>query len=190
MATYEKANRSNLTQVELPVYGNNRIGVLTRGDLHTTYELTDHLGNVRVLFGKDSDGKVQLEGYTDYYPYGMVMPNRQYKLGNRYRFGYQGQFAEKDEETGLDHFEARDYDSRLGRWLVPDPAGQFWNPYLAMGNNPVRVDPDGKWHFINRETGESHEFTTFKKNFKTLFPSEWALAALRDQTSILMKEAI
>ncbi|HRX30286.1 MAG TPA: hypothetical protein P5349_00200 [Tenuifilaceae bacterium] len=46
------------------------------------------------------------------------MPNRQYKFGNRYRFGYQGQFAEKDEETRLDHFEARDYDSRLGRWLA------------------------------------------------------------------------
>jgi RHS repeat-associated protein len=58
-----------------------------------------------------------------------------------------GQFAEKDEETGLDHFEARDYDSRLGRWLNPDPAGQHWSPYLAMGNNPVSgVDPDGrKW---------------------------------------------
>lgn len=73
------------------------------------------------------------------------MPNRQYKFGNRYRFGYQGQFAEKDEETGLDHFEARDYDSRLGRWLVPDPAGQHWSPYLAMGNNPVSgIDPDGR----------------------------------------------
>ncbi len=146
LATYEKRGTAGIAQTELPVYGSGRIGVITRGDMHTTYELTDHLGNVRALFGKDAGNAVRMEGYTDYYPYGMVMPNRQYTLGSRYRFGYQGQFAEKDEETGLDHFEARDYDSRLGRWLVNDPAGQFWSPYLAMGNNPVSgVDPDGRF---------------------------------------------
>lgn len=145
LATYEKKGAASIAQTELPVYGSGRIGVLTRGDMSTTYELSDHLGNVRALFGKDASSTVRMVGYTDYYPYGMVMPNRQYTLGSRYRFGYQGQFAEKDEETGLDHFEARDYDSRLGRWLVNDPAWQHWSPYLAMGNNPVSgVDPDGR----------------------------------------------
>jgi len=148
LATYEKKGAASIAQTELPVYGSGRIGVLTRGDMSTTYELSDHLGNVRALFGKDASSAVRMVGYTDYYPYGMTMPNRQYTLGSRYRFGYQGQFAEKDEETGLDHFEARDYDSRLGRWLVNDPARQHWSPYLAMGNNPVSgVDPDGRWDF-------------------------------------------
>ena len=33
-------------------------------------------------------------------------------------------------------------------WFVPDPAEQFANPYLAMGNNPVvYVDPDGEFIF-------------------------------------------
>ncbi len=51
----------------------------------------------------------------------------------------------RKEETGLDHFEARDYDSRIARWLNPDPAVQHWSPYLAVGNNPVSgVDPDGR----------------------------------------------
>jgi uncharacterized protein RhaS with RHS repeats len=37
------------------------------------------------------------------------------------------------------------YDGATGRWLVPDPAAQFANPYLAMGNNPLMgVDPDGR----------------------------------------------
>jgi len=59
------------------------------------------------------------------------------------------------EETGLDHFEARDYDSRLARWLNPDPARQFWSPYMAMGNNPVSgVDPDGREYYSNWLTGE------------------------------------
>ncbi len=31
-------------------------------------------------------------------------------------------------------------------WFAPDPAEQFSNPYLAMGNNPVMyVDPDGEF---------------------------------------------
>ncbi|NEN25876.1 hypothetical protein G3O08_20505, partial [Cryomorpha ignava] len=33
-------------------------------------------------------------------------------------------------------------------WFTPDPAEQFSNPYLAMGNNPVMyVDPDGEFIF-------------------------------------------
>ena len=38
-------------------------------------------------------------------PGGFEMPGRQ--KGSSYRFGYQGQFAEKDDETGLNQFEAR-----------------------------------------------------------------------------------
>ncbi len=70
---------------------------------------------------------------------------------------------EHDEETNFDHFEARQWDARLGRWLAPDPAGQFHSPYLGMGNNPVSgVDPDGRYktefgariaNFFNRGNG-------------------------------------
>jgi len=63
----------------------------------------------------------------------------------QYRFGYQGQFAEKDPETGLNSFEARMYDARIGRWQTIDPARQYWSPYLGMGNKPMNsVDPDGR----------------------------------------------
>ena len=42
-------------------------------------------------------------------------------------------------------FGSRFYDPQLGVWFTPDPAEQFHNPYLAMGNNPVMyVDPDGE----------------------------------------------
>jgi RHS repeat-associated protein len=75
----------------------------------------------------------------------MVLPDRSFTAYS-YRFGYQGQFAEKDKETGYSHFEARLYDVRLSRWMTPDPAGQFFSTYLGMGNNWVNgVDPDGGW---------------------------------------------
>ncbi|MBT1686910.1 LamG-like jellyroll fold domain-containing protein [Dawidia soli] len=65
-------------------------------------------------------------------------------VNKRYRHGYQGQFAEHDEETGWNHFEMREYDPIIGRWLVPDPQDVHWSPYLAMNNNPVNsVDPTG-----------------------------------------------
>jgi hypothetical protein len=34
----------------------------------------------------------------------------------------------------------------IGRWVTPDPEGQYWSPYASMSNNPVNnVDPDGGW---------------------------------------------
>jgi len=78
----------------------------------------------------------------DHYPGGMAMPNR--NLVGDYRYGYQGEFAEKDEETGLNAFQLRMYDSRINRWISPDPYGQYHSPYMAMDNRPHMVaDPDG-----------------------------------------------
>ncbi|MFN5073468.1 MAG: RHS repeat domain-containing protein [Cyclobacteriaceae bacterium] len=74
----------------------------------------------------------------------------------KYRYGYQGQFAEHDDETNWNHFELREYDAVIGRWLVPDPMRQHSSPYLSMSNNPVNsVDPDGglDW-YQNNETGD------------------------------------
>ncbi|MGB1017961.1 MAG: RHS repeat domain-containing protein, partial [Chitinophagales bacterium] len=80
----------------------------------------------------------------DYYPFGWVMPGRELVSSNKYRFGYQGEFSEKDEEIGWNQFELRSLDTRVGRWMSPDPYHQYASPYMAMGNNPIRrVDPDG-----------------------------------------------
>jgi RHS repeat-associated protein len=80
---------------------------------------------------------------TDFGTWGDVL--REQKTDESiYRYSYQGQFAEKDLETGWNHFELREYDPIIGRWLSPDPARQYPSPYVAYGNNPVsRVDPDG-----------------------------------------------
>jgi RHS repeat-associated protein len=51
------------------------------------------------------------------------------------------QFAGKrfDPETGLIYFGARYYDSSLGRWLTPDPAGFIDGPnrFAYVNNNPI-----------------------------------------------------
>ena len=84
-----------------------------------------------------------VQSTADYYPFGMKFPNSvSSSFGERH--DYQGDFSEKDEETGWNAFELRMYDSRIGRWLSVDPMGQYHSPYLSMGNNPIsRVDPDG-----------------------------------------------
>jgi len=79
----------------------------------------------------------------DYYPYGLAIEDRQINR-DKYRFGYQGGYSEKDDETGWNHFELREYDPLIGRWTAIDPKRQFNTPYMGMGNNPVLgVDPDG-----------------------------------------------
>jgi RHS repeat-associated protein len=61
-----------------------------------------------------------------------------------YRWGYQGQYAEKDTTTGWNQFQLRMYDARFGRWLSVDPYNQFWSPFIGMGNIPNQgTDPDG-----------------------------------------------
>ncbi|TCL53539.1 RHS repeat-associated protein, partial [Hydrogenispora ethanolica] len=65
-------------------------------------------------------------------------------------FGFTGK--EYDPDTGLYYFNARWYDSELGRFISADPAADPQNPnlYSYCGNNPViRSDPDGQfWQII------------------------------------------
>jgi RHS repeat-associated protein len=94
----------------------------------------------------------------DFYPFGLTMDDRQVK-SERYRYGYQGQFAEMDSLTKLNNFELRLYEPRFGRWLSPDPYGQFYSPYIGMGNSPVNgVDPDGGDWFLNLITNKVEQF--------------------------------
>ncbi|MEO0684929.1 MAG: RHS repeat-associated core domain-containing protein [Cyanobacteria bacterium J06649_11] len=82
--------------------------------------------------------------YRDYYPFGWELPGRTYTLGAGYRYGFQGEYAERDEETGWSAFELRSYDGRVGRWMSIDPYEEFWSPYVAFGNTPHQTtDPTG-----------------------------------------------
>jgi RHS repeat-associated protein len=102
--------------------------------------------NTRVWF---DDFKVTHSGVfvaqaTDYGVWGDVLREQKSDVLEKYRYAYQGQFAERDEETGWNHFELREYDAAIARWTAPDPYGQYWSPYIGMSNNPVSgLDPNG-----------------------------------------------
>ncbi|MBX9850256.1 MAG: hypothetical protein K2X86_00685 [Cytophagaceae bacterium] len=92
--------------------------------------------------------------YQDYFPHGEIMPNRQLVGSNKFRHDYQGDYSEKDGETGWNSFDLRMYDAKIGRWFAPDPMEQYWSPYMAMGNNPISiVDPTGGYSDGGQSSG-------------------------------------
>jgi len=153
MAIYNQPANSTIVQKDLPIFGLSRLGVYNRASGTSTYEITDHLGNVRAVIQKVS-GKPEVQSFADYYPFGEQLPER--NSLNGYRYAFQGQ--ELDGETGMEAFQLRLWDGRIGRWLSPDPMGQYASPYLGMGNNPIsRIDPDGgeDWYLPKGETDQS-----------------------------------
>ncbi|MFN6350702.1 MAG: RHS repeat-associated core domain-containing protein, partial [Chitinophagales bacterium] len=128
------------------------------------YELTNHLGNVLATI-KDEKKQMQLSPgtaidyfdpivytATDYYPFGMPMPNRTYSLSSsKYRFGFNGK--ENDLEVdGQQDYGFRIYDSRLARFKSVDPLTNKFpmlTPYQFASNTPIQaIDLDGLEAFI------------------------------------------
>jgi RHS repeat-associated protein len=152
-AVYTQNVTSGVTNIEYPIDGGgNRLGTYYRQSGEYVYEMRDHLGNVRAVVTTNGSSGTNVLMYNDYYPFGMVLRN-----ANTYRYGYQGQYAEADPETGLNSFSLRMYDPTIGRWLTTDPNGQYSSPYTGMGNDPVDVtDPtggEGTDFFQNRADG-------------------------------------
>jgi RHS repeat-associated protein len=146
-----------LYQKENPIFGASRLGVYKRQTAVASYEITDHLGNVRAVIQENPNLFSILLSYADYYAFGEQLPSR--NTTSDYRYAFQGQ--ELDKETGMEAFQLRLWDGRIGRWLSPDPYGQYDSPYIGMGNNPVNlIDPDGGLAIPDgngRYYGQKHE---------------------------------
>jgi RHS repeat-associated protein len=101
--------------------------------------LTDDLGSVRKVVDAAS-GVVEQE--IDYDPYGGVL--RDTNPGFQ-PFGFAGGLYDRD--TGLVHFDAREYDPETGRWTTRDPIGfeaGATNLYGYVAGDPVNsIDPAG-----------------------------------------------
>jgi len=111
------------------------------------YQYKDHLGNVRISFGRDSSGNLELVDNNDYYPFGM----NHLKSGNSFfgvssykNYKYNGKEL---QESGMYDYGARFYMADIGRWGVVDPLAEKMrrhSPYNYAFNNPITyIDPDG-----------------------------------------------
>ena len=180
MATYTNTSVDEDASYKLNdfhIYGSSRLGTKTEDLLLTSsipsldlsyrklgtkrFELSNHLGNVLEVI---SDRKInscfderddnyftaQVIAFSDYYPFGMLMPNRHGSPADGYRYGFNG--MEKDDEVrgtkGASYTtEFRQYDPRIGRWVSLDPMSSTFpwqSPYVAFDNNPIYFnDPQG-----------------------------------------------
>ncbi|MDR6528982.1 RHS repeat-associated protein [Chryseobacterium rhizosphaerae] len=110
------------------------------------YNYTDHLGNIRLSYMKNTAGEVQVIEANNYYPFGLKHEGYSTLSGNpTYKYKYNGKEL---QETGMYDYGARMYMPDLGRWGVVDPLAEKsrrWSPYSYAFNNPIRfIDPDGR----------------------------------------------
>ncbi len=134
-----------------PVYDSLMYGV-------RKYELTNHLGNVLGTIndkkiGNDSSGvanyyTAEVLSQNDYYPFGMLMPGREFGILGRY--GFNGKEIDSEvKETGSQYdYGFRVYDSRIGKFLSVDPLTKMYpelSSYQFASNNPIQgIDLDGR----------------------------------------------
>src|SRR5436190_4307 len=103
------------------------------------YVHNDHLGSTNII----TDQQGQKVEETQYDPWGEVKAG-----GTKSKFQYTGQ--EKDQETGLNYYNARYYNSHTKHFTQPDDIvqdpydPQTLNRYSYVKNNPLRyTDPSG-----------------------------------------------
>ncbi|WP_298487865.1 hypothetical protein [uncultured Maribacter sp.] len=131
-------------------------GVVYRTIGKKYYELKDHLGNVRVVVSDrknlnttDNALSANVVSYNNYYPFGMLQPNRNFD-SQEYRYGFQGQ--EKDSELKGEgnslNYKYRMHDPRIGRFFAVDPLiGKYpyYSSYSFSGNRVIdMIELEGK----------------------------------------------
>jgi RHS repeat-associated protein len=160
MAIY-KQKQDTLFWNEQHLYGSSRLGMyLSAKDITgdytissnitndqtyrntSLYELTNHQSNALATISdsRSNLNAATLISATDYYAFGMEMPERKYRMKS-YRYGYQGQELDNEiegEGNSL-NYKYRMHDPRLGRFFTVDPlAGKYsYNSPYAFSENRV-----------------------------------------------------
>jgi RHS repeat-associated protein len=128
------------TQTHLYLYGTAVDQVLAdETPTSMVWALADRLGTVSDLV--DNSGNVV--NHITYDSFGRLVSESAPTFD--FRYGYTGR--EQDDETGLEYYRARYYDSAVGRFISEDPIGfeaGDTNIYRYVGNNAVNaIDPSG-----------------------------------------------
>lgn len=118
-----------------------------------------------------TDGNGNVIGRHDYLPYGEEIAagvggrSAQFALASDTAAKFTGQL--RDQESGLDYFNARYYIPQISRFNSPDPMSvgadlsdpQTWNGYVYVRGNPLgMVDPSGRCGYIGPENGTVEDF--------------------------------
>lgn len=184
LAVYGNKNGDgNIYWKEQQLYGDKRLGVwkpdmlMTAGNAGALwdmaglkrYELTNHLGNVMAIVGDnlDSDNKAYVYSTQDYYPFGMVQPDRSV-VSDNYRYAFNGQ-EKSDELVGHGNSytaEFWEYDPRIGkRWNVDPRPDVGMSAYQAFRNNPVRYsDVKGDTPVVLFWSGLFPKYAVYRNN--------------------------
>jgi RHS repeat-associated protein len=139
MDVLEEYGTDDTTPTAIYIYGLD--GMIAKIDPDTGYYwiYKDQLGSLRLASGVSGNSTMK----RDYYPFGVDKT----AAGDQVAYKFTGK--ELDNGIGLYYFGARYYDPSIGRWIVPDPAGQGFSPYAYCGNRPLYyVDKDGNFFWI------------------------------------------
>jgi RHS repeat-associated protein len=130
--------------------------VAPESDQTFIYYHADHLGSSNIV----TDRSGEIVQHIEYTPYGET--RHETNLGVSVNRLYTGQ--ELDKETGLYYYNARYYDSKIGRFISPDTLipdasdSQQFNRYSYVLNNPVmHTDPTGHMTEEERQRSEAHK---------------------------------
>jgi RHS repeat-associated protein len=118
-----------------------------QGEISLVFHHSDHLSGASV----DTDESGSVVALNDYYPFGDTRIE-----SGEYENDYTYTGKERDEDTELLYYEARYYNSNIGRFISIDPWSgditdpQSLNKYAYVRNNPLKyVDPEGENFIMN-----------------------------------------
>ena len=135
----------------LNIFGNDAAGrvLANSGSIDANnakrYYIKDLIGSTRAVV--DDNGTTKEN--RDYYPFGLLMDERQYVQGAETTEKFSGK--EHDDQTGFDYFGARYYMPGIGRFTSTDRFADKYpslSPYQYAANNPalmVDVNGDSIW---------------------------------------------
>jgi len=161
-----------------PLIVYNTPPVAHRAAGNKNYELTDHLGNVRVVVSdlKLSTLDIDNEPYdftadmvskSAYYAFGSLLPGRHFPGNSSYNFGFNGMLTVNEMAGQHNHYTAEywEMDPRIGRRWNRDPIFKEWeSPYAILLGNPITyVDPSGADPEDPPKTVQLPEFEVFGK---------------------------
>ncbi|MDJ0717098.1 MAG: polymorphic toxin-type HINT domain-containing protein [Prochloraceae cyanobacterium] len=118
--------------------GNNGAGYPIAGT--TLYFHYGHLGSTNLVTDEEGED-VSLVYYE---PYGEVADSSEGQ--DNFRAKFTGK--EYDSNSELYYFGSRYYEAHLGRFITPDPARQYFSPYIYGNGDPLStIDPNGEVAF-------------------------------------------